>query len=289
MRPNSSPRPFVDCPSRDLNLAAVHRLRDRSFRDARGLFFSQGIRFLSRAVESSWPIAGLIVCSRLLNSCHGNGLVRGLVGEGIPRRKVSIEEYGSLSGFVDSEDLEERGQGVLVLARQRWEPLPEAVDESELWIGVESIRSSGNLGTLLRSGEAAGMTRLVVFDRSNDGSSVGVDPFAPACVRASMGSIFTHRYTRITHQDFRKWAREKSLRVFGACGEGAADYRLPDYRGPTMIMLGDERKGLSDGQRATCHQLIRIPMMGNTDSLNVAMAGTILLYEAYGKRHPAAR
>ncbi len=283
MRPNPSPRSLVTRSNSGLSLALVHCLRDRCVRNERGLFLAEGVRFLTRAVETKWPIACVVVCPKLFSSPYGNHLVRQLVGEGIPRLKVSAPEFAALSGALESD---EPRQGVLIVARQRWDPLPEIVLPQDLWLGLETIRSAGNHGTLLRTSEAVGVTRQLIFDRSSQGSHVGIDPFDPITVRASMGSIFSQRFTRTTHRDFRAWKNNHPLRAFGATAEGELDYRQGRYLGSSLVMLGDERKGLSPGQLASCDHLIRIPMQGRPDSLNVAMAGAVLLYEAFGQRNP---
>lgn len=128
-----------------------------------------------------------------------------------------------------------------------------------------------------------------MFDRSAEGSPGGADPFDPQSVRASMGSIFAHRMIRTTHASFRKWARRGDLSVVGASPEAQTDYRSVTYRRGVVLMLGHERSGLSDGQRNTCDRMVRIPMVGSPDSLNLAMAGTLMLYEVLNQRRPVVR
>jgi RNA methyltransferase, TrmH family len=89
-----------------------------------------------------------------------------------------------------------------------------------------------------------------------------------------------------SHQQFRKWRHRYEFNVLGADGGAATDYRCVSYRRPTLFMLGDERKGLSDAQRNSCDGFVRIPMAGTVDSLNLAMAGTLLLFEVRNQRHP---
>jgi len=139
------------------------------------------------------------------------------------------------------------------------------------------------VGTILRTGDAVGASGLIVFDRSAEGSANGVDPFDPGTVRATMGSIFRHRFVRTTHREFRRWGR---LTAIGASPTATSDYRTIDYRRPVLMMLGDERAGLSEGQKRTCNTLARIPMTGHPDSLNIAMAGAVMLYEIHNQRHP---
>ncbi|MGV3615705.1 MAG: TrmH family RNA methyltransferase [Fimbriimonas sp.] len=278
MRGNSS-RPFavradLGAPTPDL----VRALRDRASREATGLFAVEGIRFLTAAVDAASPVHGLLVCPRLLTNPLGIALVRRLRASGIPATEVDAATFHDLSHAPEA-------QGVIALLPLRWETHPKTVGRHDLWIGVDTIRTPGNVGTLLRAAEAAGATGLMVFDPR----ATGPDPHDPVVVRATMGSLFALRLVRTCHTAFRKWPLRYELTVVGATGEASKDYRAVTYRRPTVFMLGDERAGLSDAQRLTCDATVRIPMHGRADSLNVAMAGTILLFEARNQRHPVRR
>lgn len=284
MRPSLSPRPVVS-PERKLTHGLVASLHTRRARDQTGLFLAEGVRFAMRALEHQAALAGLVFCPYRLTA-GAKELVTCLEQAGLPLLRVSRSEYARLSpGTSTAGENPAAGQGVLLLIRQAWEPLPE-VPPAGCWIGVESVRSPGNLGTLLRAGDASGATGLIVFDRCEGGSESGADPYDPSAVRATMGSLFAHRFVRTTHRAFRGWARTNGVRAIGASGEASNDFRQTEYRGPVVLMLGDERKGLSEGQRKTCHDVVRIPMVGAADSLNLAMAGTLMLYEAFRQREP---
>jgi TrmH family RNA methyltransferase len=285
MRPK--PRPFVVRPVPDLTPEFVRCLHHRRFRDDHGLFLAEGARFLTKAVDHGAAFAGLVICPFRLQGSLLRELVTRLERADVPLIKVSPSEYAALSPGTSSQgENAAAGQGVLLILRQSWGPLPPEPRPDDCWIGIESVRTTGNLGTLLRSGEAAGATGLIVFDRSEGGSESGVDPHDPAAVRATMGSLFAHRLVRTTHRAFRRSPGAKGLAVYGGTPDAARDYRGPDYRRPVLLMLGDERTGLSDGQRKTCNEFVRIPMAGAPDSLNLAMAGTLMLYEVHNQRHP---
>ena len=261
-----------------LSVDLVRALRERPARDVHGLFTVEGIRFLSAAVDAASPIHGLLTCPRLLANPTGQVLVRRLRAQGVPITEVDPPVFRDLA-------MAPEAQGVIAVLPLRWEGLPAAVRRNDLWIGVDTIRSPGNVGTLLRAGEAAGATGLIVFDPR----STGPDPHDPVVIRATMGALFAVRLIRTCHQEFRRWPLRYDVRVVGATGDADCDYRALSYRHPTVLMLGDERKGLSDAQRVTCDSTVRIPMHGRGDSLNVAMAGTILLFEARNQRHPLRR
>ena len=278
MRPDRAPLPIVVGPL-GLNLSSdlIGRLRAREFRDQHRLFFAVGTRFLVRAVDQGASIAGLIVSTARLNPLVGT-VVHRIRKAGAPILDVPPRVMDELAQSTEP-------QSVIVLCNQTWTVLPETVKRSDLWLGLESVRTPGNLGTLLRSAEAAGSTGVFGFGRPSDLP----DPFDPAAVRASMGAVFGLRYVRTTHQEFRKWKLRYELSVLGASGEASVDYRSVSFRRPIILMLGNERSGLSEGQRATCDGFIKIPICGGVDSLNLAMAGTLLLFEARNQRHPPRR
>jgi TrmH family RNA methyltransferase len=278
MRPDPQPRSIVVRPISDLSPELILSLRERQTRDARGLYVAEGVRFLCAAADSSSAFAGLLICPSLMSGTLPFTIITRAQKAGCPVLRCPEHQFKDLAATHDA-------QGVIMVMRQPREPLPDRVGRNDLWLGVESILSPGNLGTLLRAAEAAGATGLIAFGNPIERA----DPFDPATVRASMGSIFSHRYVATNHRDFRRWQRRYELTVVGATGEAKVDYRSLSYRRPTVLMLGHERSGLSDGQRATCDALVRIPMQGRPDSLNVAMAGTILLYEAFNQRSPVRR
>jgi TrmH family RNA methyltransferase len=142
---------------------------------------------------------------------------------------------------------------------------------------LEAVRSEGNLGSLIRTSEAiSGAGFILVGPR--------IDPFAPAVVRASMGALFRQTLIRTNERSLRNWARRHRCRVIGASPDGSADLHRFDYPRPTILVLGEERRGLTPLQRDLCSDLVRIPMVGAADSLNLAVAGSLLLYEVYRAR-----
>ena len=267
MRHSSEPSPLV---IRALPCAPTFEfsrsLRDRIFRDRHGLYVAEGTRFLCAAVDSAAPLAAIITCPQLVTSDVGRGLIRAVRQQGLPTTVLPKQAFENLALTRDS-------QGIQLIVRQEWKPM----SVGKTWLGLESIRSPGNLGTLLRSADAAGATGLVCFGPQ-------IDPFDPVCIRATMGSIFRHTFVRTTHKQFRKWKERRRLQVYGATAEADLNYQQATFGSASMIMLGDERAGLSEGQRATCDSLVAIRMAGTPDSLNVAMAGTLLLFEALRQR-----
>lgn len=258
---------------RELTLDLLHSLSDRAERDRLQLYTAEGFRALHSAIAHKAPLAGLAVCRELLHSSEARRAIQDLRARGTPFLHLTRTQFESLTKAPDP-------QGVILVLNQRWKSLPPKVKRGDVWLGVERIRTPGNLGTLLRSAQAAGATGLMVIGPPRDRA----DPHDPAVVRASMGSLWSLDIIATNHQALRRWPCRYETRVIGADGGAATDYRRLDYRKPTILMLGEERSGLSEAQRITCDCFARIPMAKGMDSLNLAMAGTLLLYEAVRTR-----
>ena len=142
---------------------------------------------------------------------------------------------------------------------------------------LDTVRSPGNLGAMLRTSEAVGGAGLMLLGDA-------VDPYDPATVRASMGSLFSQRIIRTTPMEVARWARRPHCLLVGGSPAATTDYQAIDYRAPTVLLLGGERKGLSAAVQALCDVVVRIPMVGQTDSLNLAIAASLLLYEVFNQR-----
>ena len=239
-----------------------------------GLFLAEGVRFVDRAVACGAPIRTLVTCPALLHVIHGRELAKELQKR-VEAVTLSIDEFRELS-------ILGQPQGIAVVVEACWSKLPPPRTVSrDLWLGIDSIRMPGNLGTAIRTAHASGACGVIVIGRA--------DPFDPRAVRATMGSIFGVELVRSTARALRHWVAQTGARVVGADGEATRDYRAVSYRGPTIFMLGGERGGLSPAQRALCDVSVCIPMARGLDSLNVTAAAAILLYEAHSQRNPFSR
>lgn len=270
MRPKPDP---IIRPTPGLSCSLVLSLREPRTRAQTGLYLAEGLRFLIHAIERQTPIAGVILGPG--RPVPGD-LIGRLAALGCPILRVSATEFEALA---TSEDA---GHSVISVLHQTWTGLPKAILKHDLWVGIENVKNPGNLGTLIRSAAAVGARGLMVFGPIRDRA----DPFDPGCVRAAMGALSGMAIVETTHAEFRRWRLRYELTVIAATGSAARDYRAVTYRRPVLIMLGHERSGLSEAQRETADIEVRIPMAAAIDSLNLAMASTVLLYEAYSQRHP---
>ena len=139
---------------------------------------------------------------------------------------------------------------------------------------LSQVRSPGNLGSLLRTSAAIGAGGFILLGQQ-------IDPYEPGLVRATMGALFKQTLVRTNIEHFRRWIQTHRPAVIGASPDGVVEYDQVRYTRPTVLLLGHERSGLTAEQRALCEQIVRIPMVGDTDSLNLAVAGSLLLYAVF--------
>ena len=260
------PGPSADEPP-DLFLDLVRDLqRARRARDAHGLFFIEGVRNFVRAADHSWPFERLLVSQVLLKCGVARKLAQRLKREGIPVLELSPESFRSVSQTPHAS-------GVAAVLRQRVHRLHELNPrQGRCWLVVQQIRSPGNLGTLLRTSAAAGGAGLILVGGK-------VDAFEPGLIRASMGAFFEQPIACTGVPQLRDWIRRHRLQVVGATPDAPVTHFETHFRTPTLLVLGEERKGLQDELVPLCDQLVRIPMQDGIDSLNVAVAGSLLMYE----------
>jgi TrmH family RNA methyltransferase len=259
-----------------ISLDYVKSLRDRTIRDRDGLVFVEGVRFVATAIDAGMSIEAIIVAPDRLQSPLGHTLARRLARQGVPLLRVRDDEFVALS-------LLDEPQGIGAVVRQRFSPLDEDEPRRDsLWVGLDELHKPGNFGSLLRTCDAVGAGGVILL-------SARIDPYDPTVVRATMGSIFSQRLVRTTPSAFRRWNRHGAHFVVGAGLDGRCDYRAVSYRRPVLLMLGGERHGLSPAQASLCDAVVRIPMRGRCDSLNLAAAGAVMLYEIHSQRHPIRR
>jgi RNA methyltransferase, TrmH family len=253
----------------------IRRLHVRAERDRTGLSYVEGMRFIAQAVQHRVPIEVLVTCRPLLTHPFARHLVRQLRQTGTPILEVTPDVLSSVA-LVDDP------QGIGAVVRQRWTPLERIVPANDsCWIMLDTVRSPGNLGTILRTSEAVGGAGLILLGEA-------VDPYDPATVRASMGSLFSQRFVRTTVADVLRWKDRQQCVLVGTAPSAVTDYQAVDYHAPTVLLLGGERKGLSSELRALCDVVVRIPMLGDTDSLNLSVAASLLLYEVFNQRRRGA-
>ena len=249
----------------------IQRLTHREERDRTGLFYIEGMRFVAQVLHHHARIEQLVVCQKLLTHPFAQKLVREQKKRGTPVLEVSRNIMERLSQVQDS-------QGLGAVVRQRWQYLASIRPKGELcWIAVETLRSPGNLGTILRTSDAVGGARLLLLGET-------VDPYDPGTVRATMGAMFTQCFIRTSREEILAWKRRGQYLLVGTSPHASQDYQEVPYHAPTIL----QRKGLPAELQAICDRMVSIPMVGESDSLNMAMATGVMLYEVFNQRRKQA-
>lgn len=169
-------------------------------------------------------------------------------------------------------------QGIMAIVKMKEYTLDELVKGNALIIGVENLQDPGNLGTIVRMGEGAGATGLVI-------SSNSVDIYNPKTIRSTMGSIYRVPFVYVPDfTDALERLKDNGVSVYAAHLDGKSEYTQENYTKPTAFLIGNEGNGLTQRAADCADALIRIPMLGQVESLNAAIACTVLTYEAMRQR-----
>ncbi len=244
----------------------VRSLRDKKHRKAEGLFLAEGLRILTEALEAGRLPHYLFFAA----DSAGHPLVRALTeaveaagGEAI---QTSHDILSKLSG-------KDNPQAVVGVFPEFTTPLAD-LDRAaaSIWLVAERLRDPGNLGTILRTGDAVGAGGLILIDDC-------VDPFSVEAVRASMGALFTVPIAQARWEEFLPWLRSGPGQLVGLSLQTDHDYRGASYAVPTFLLTGNEAQGLPEAYEAECDLLVKLPMLGKADSLNAAVATAVMAYE----------
>ncbi len=247
------------------------KLWKRSERDATGLFLIEGYREVSRAEFAGVMIETLFVCPELFLGENEGALIERLAKKGAQRVHCSSAVFQKLS-------YRDRPDGLIAVAMQLCCTLDSLKTVSKpLYVVAEGIEKPGNLGTILRSSDAAGADGVIVCDRCTDLHN-------PNVVRASVGTLFTQPVVEGEGEEVFRWLKERGVAILAATPAADLEYTLADLKQPLALAVGTEQYGLSQRWMEGADIQVKIPMLGVADSLNVAMATTLLLYEAVRQR-----
>jgi TrmH family RNA methyltransferase len=245
----------------------IRKLRERKERQESGLCYLEGLRIVGEAIQQDASLDSVIVAPELLTSPFGQELVKISAGKGADILEVSADVFRSFA-------LKEGPQGIAAVVQQRWAGLDTVQPDSGLWVALDAVADPGNLGTILRTADAIGGQGVILLDYATD-------PYDPTAVRASMGAVFCQKLVKAPFDQFALWKRAGGLPVVGASGAGTTDYHHAQYPTSLVLLMGSERQGLLDHHLQLCDELVRIPMPGHMDSLNLAVATAVILYEIY--------
>ena len=240
-------------------------LRDKKARRAEGLFLAEGLRILTEARDSG-RLPEIVAFS-------AEGAKHPLAAEIIAATEASggdaIETTPDILSKMSGKD----NPQMLLGAYRQPETSLERIDRTKvpLWIVAQALRDPGNIGTILRTGDAVGAGGLILIDDCADAYSV-------EAVRASMGAIFTQEVATARWTDFIQWLRSGEGQLVATSLKATQDYLEAKYQSPCFLLVGNEQQGLPADYEAECDALVKIPMAGRADSLNAAMATAVMAF-----------
>ncbi|MHB8088543.1 MAG: TrmH family RNA methyltransferase [Anaerolineaceae bacterium] len=244
----------------------IRKLKDRKYRAESNLFFLEGVRIVIEALEVDQWVKQLVVARDLLGSTKAVEVVENAERKGVPILEVSKEVFESISS-------KDGPQGLAAVAQQKWIELDlHMPPTSGIWIALYQVADPGNLGTILRTLDGMGGSGLILLDNCTD-------PFDPSAIRASMGSVFSKQIIKASSQNFVDWVSKNNIKITGTADSAKTDYRQYRYPVNGILLMGSEREGLPKPLASKCSDVVSIPMMGSADSLNLAVASSIILYE----------
>jgi TrmH family RNA methyltransferase len=243
----------------------LRSLRDKKARRTEGLFLAEGLRIVIEARDSG-RLPEIVAFSP---EGARHPLAAGIIAATEAAGGDAIETTPDILSKMSGKD---NPQMLLGAYRQATTSLA-AIDRSKapLWIVAQALRDPGNIGTILRTGDAVGAGGLILIDDS-------ADPFSVEAVRASMGAIFTQAVATARWGEFISWLRSGEGQLVGTSLKAAQDYLDAEYRKPCFLLIGNEQQGLPSDYEAECDLLVKIPMAGRADSLNAAMATAVMAF-----------
>lgn len=247
----------------------VHLQKKRKQREETGLFPAEGIRLFEEIPEDR--LEQVFASESFLKREDAWEILKKAEKKEIFSVKDSV-----FAGMCDTRT----PQGILALVRRKDWTMEEilALSGNPFFMMAENLQDPGNLGTILRTGEGAGITALIL-------SKGTVDIYSPKVIRSTMGSLFRIPFLYVENMpETVSMLKQKGISVYGAHLEGSVPYDQPDYTAPSAILIGNEGNGLTDSTAAACSRNVRIPMEGAVESLNAAMSAGILMYEVHRQR-----
>ena len=244
----------------------VRSLREKKHRKREGKFLAEGLRLLTDAREAGKLPELLLMAQGREEHPLLTALVQAVAAAGGDVVELPLDILAKVTG----KDNPQAVAGVFPEFDTRLDTLDR--NASPIWLVAHALRDPGNIGTMLRTGDAVGAGGLILIDDC-------ADPFSVETVRASMGAIFTQRLAQARWEDFIGWLRGGEGQLVAASLRDSKPYRGAPYASPCFIMVGNESRGLPEDYERACDLRVTIPMLGKADSLNAAVAGAVLAYE----------
>ncbi len=245
----------------------IKALALKKFRDEQQAFLAEGLKLVIDAFDLGWEIRTLVFAKAAL----GNPAVEKVAARTVAAGGTVLEVSEKILSAITRRD---NPQAVVGVFAQKLMPLKNIRPQSgDVWVALDRVRDPGNLGTVIRTVDAVGAKGVILVGDTTD-------PFSLETVRATMGSIFAVPMAKATQDAFLAWRKGFDGIVAGTHLKGAVDYRSADFADrPVLLLMGNEQQGLTDELAASCDRLLRIPQAGRADSLNLAVATGVMLFE----------
>jgi RNA methyltransferase, TrmH family len=246
-------------------------LRQRRDRDAAELFLIEGYREVRRALDKTIDIVELYYCPGWFLGENEPALIQDAQKSGAQLYELSKEVFAKVS-------YRDRPDGLLAVARQWRRELNDLkLSAKPFLLVVEAVEKPGNLGTILRTADGAGVDAVIVCDPVTD-------IFNPNVVRSSTGVLFSVPVVVSDSEAVYAWLRQQKIHIVATTPAAKELYTDVDLTGPVAILMGSEQYGLTDFWLKQCDVPVRIPMAGQADSLNVAISAALVAYEVVRQR-----
>lgn len=265
-RPQQPPDDIVITSAANAEVKLLRSLHDRKYRKKTGWFLAEGMRICTEAVQLGYAPARLVYAagregepglSALIQACRAAG------GRVLP---VTQDLLSRISR-------KDNAQMVIGAFAQKWASLDDTQnDPAGCWVALDRVRDPGNLGTIMRTADAVAARGIILIDDCTD-------PYSVEAVRASMGAVFNVGLVQTSTADFAGFCGRWPGQVIGTALPASSDYRAANWAQPLILLMGNEQAGLTDELTSLCTQLVRLPMKGRSDSLNLAVATGICLYQ----------
>ena len=243
----------------------LRSLRDKKHRRSEGLFLAEGLRIIAEARDSG-RLPEIVAFS-------AEGARHPLASEIIAATEAAGGEAIETTPDILSKMSGKDNPQMLLGAYRQPDTALAAIDSSgaPLWIVAQALRDPGNIGTILRTGDAVDAGGLILIDDC-------ADPFSVEAVRASMGALFTQQIASARWPEFVEWIRRGEGQLVGTSLKATHDYLEARYEKPCFLLIGNEQQGLPQAYEDECDLLVKIPMAGRADSLNAAVAAAVMAF-----------
>lgn len=245
----------------------IKALALKKFRDSQNAFMAEGLKLIIDALDLGWQIKTLVFAK----AGRGNQAVEKVAARTVAAGGTVLEVSEKVLSAITRRD---NPQMVVGVFSQKYRTLKDVrLKNGDVWVALDRVRDPGNLGTVLRTVDAVGAKGVILIGDTTD-------PFSLETVRATMGSVFAVPVAKATPDAFLSWRKGFPGLVVGTHLKGAVDYRSVDFSNrPVLLLMGNEQQGLPDDLANSCDKLLRIPQAGRADSLNLAVATGVMLFE----------